>query len=168
MLLSAKACEYIDSLANGARKKIQSLSNTTHLKYSDAVQYVQYFGGEVIFRPEQNSEIKRNADHTFTIYVKYESIEEVLHELGHAFLNWDNMNKNENVLCTYENDGLTDFDEQAANYFMRSFIMPVDLFMKQVLNVTYNNVCDFKSLSEMFNVSKYIIIARGNDLGLWA
>lgn len=168
MILSTKACEYIDSLATGARMKIEKLANTTHLKYSDAVQYVKCFGGTVTHRPNQNSEIIKNSDETFTIFVKDENIEEVLHELGHAFLNWENLSGDQNGQLSYKNDGVANYDELAANYFMRSFVMPVETFMREVLKVTYNNICDFKALSETFNVSKHVVIARGNDLGLWA
>lgn len=44
MILSTKACEYIDSLAKGARMRIESLANTISLNYNDAIDYVMCFG----------------------------------------------------------------------------------------------------------------------------
>lgn len=167
MTLSAKTMKYIEELAHGVRKAIKDLEQTTTLSYDDAVRYVSFFGGKVKYRPGVNSEIVKSSDDSFMIYVSNKNIEEVFHEFGHAFLNWEQIG-DEDTRCAFENDGSLDYNEQAASFFMRSFIMPTQAFVEQVLEVTYNNVCDFKLLSEKFNVSKYTVISRGNDIGIWA
>lgn len=173
MILSSKNCEYIELVANEARGKIDELAHRIVLSFEDAEKYVEHFGGKVVHRPKLNSSIIRTSEeNSFVIYVKEKSAEETLHELGHAFLHWEKIpiesNKSGSVDIGLENTGsVIDAREQAANYFMRVFLMPTTKFIDEVLAKTYNNICDFNELSQTFQVSKYLIVSRGKDLGIW-
>lgn len=173
MILSSKNCEYIELVANEARGEIDELADRVVLHFEDAKKYVEHFGGKVKYRPNQNSSIIRTAEgNSFVIYVKEKTAEETLHELGHAFLHWKNIpienGDSSTVDVGLENTGsVIDGREQAANYFMRVFLMPTTKFIDEVLAKTYNNICDFSELSETFQVSKYLIVSRGKDLGIW-
>ena len=171
MTLSSATCDYIDRLAAGVRDRITLSSDTVGLKYADAKKCVESLNGRVEHRSGQDSEAIKTGENSFTIYVKEENIEELLHELGHVLLEWHEVKieaeDEDKPKRVGGNTGVNSLIEEAVNYFMRMVLMPTMLFMKQVINYSYNNLCDFSALANAFGVSRYTVIRRGKELGLW-
>lgn len=177
MTLSTSTCDYIDKIAASIRDRISLSPNTVAPEYEEAKKCVEGLRGRVEHRPGRDSGMCKTGENSFIIYVKEENIEELFHELGHVLLEWNNaQDEGDKEVAVVDdkksddsnNNGLSNPREEAANYFMRMVIMPTDLFMKQVIKYTYNNLCDFSELAKAFSVSRYIVIKRGKELGLWS
>ena len=67
---------------------------------------------------------------------------------------------------TIDKGALTE-DELSATYFARAFLMPKNEFIKSGLENSFNNLCNFENVAEIFNVRIQAVIDRGRDLTLW-
>ena len=54
-----------------------------------------------------------------------------------------------------------------ADMFMRAFIMPEDVFKKDVIANTVDGKCDVNALAKLYDVAISDVVARGRELGLW-
>lgn len=108
---------------------------------------------------------KHEADKVkFTIEYSQFRLLELLHELGHAFLELDNMDPGEVRGCDDVNGGI---NEQNATKFARAFLMPRDEFEKVVLKNSKGSVCDIDKVAEEFGIDYWQVVSQGRQLQIW-
>lgn len=107
--------------------------------------------------------VRTSEKHTFEIgYLKYKLMN-VIHELGHAFLDIQTAKPRKLVW----DDGSQWASETMVNAFARAFAMPRDRFLKKVSGCTTRGQCDILEVAKSFGVEYIHAYVRGKDLHLW-
>lgn len=93
-----------------------------------------------------------------------EKMSALLHELAHVFFHRCQIPYNTPI-----GSGMGTWKQETeANYFSRAFLMPEQLFRKALSIFSRNDgTVDLDGFAQRFNVSKNIIVSRGNDLKIW-
>lgn len=157
---------YIERIADDARNA--AVAQHIHSKYDTNLTYSQLngiitlFGGE--YEPNApNTQIEKTGANKFKIsYTRDANYIDVLHELGHAFLNLDDMNIGDVLYC----NGSSARDDDAG-LFARSYAMPRDNFEKVVAKCVKDGVCMAQDVAKEFKAEYFDVISRGIDLNIW-
>lgn len=172
---------YIQYMAEEARGKCVEAEiidqNTCELNETHIRNIVEFFNGklEEISSEELKKDsssgansilIKNKEDDPirFTIkYIKFSAID-ILHELGHAFLELKDMKAGETRDCDDINGGLNELN---ATKFARAFIMPRVLFEKKVVENSIAGKCNIQAVADIFNVEYLQVVTQGRQLQFW-
>ena len=113
---------------------------------------------------QDNDYMRKDNDESFTIFCRniHDHIP-VLHELGHAFLDLDSIQVGERMGAEGTSEA-----EIRADMFARSFAMPRRLFELNVIENTSGGLCDIRSMARDYKTNYLNVIARGEDIYLWA
>ncbi len=107
----------------------------------------------------RKSYIKKTGQDTFEIHYRDRSdYMTAFHELGHAFLDLDEMNDGEEIAC----DGLR-LSDRAAWLFARTLAMPRDGFETLAVEKNYN----IRDIADVYRLNYYPVLLRGKDLNIW-
>lgn len=176
--LSIKLQEYIEELADQTRTSIHNELQLDHdgethqFSGSDIKKIIELFGYNVKLGNE--SKIDYEKSDIYVVGQENDEIEkaieknreDVIHELGHAFLKDLFIDENKNLKEDNNSRALTT-KELAVDYFTRAFLLPSTEFTQVVISNSINNVCNFVAVSEEFGVSKQAVIERGRNLLMW-
>lgn len=92
------------------------------------------------------------------------SVIDILHELGHAFLELSNMKPGDVRGCDDINGGLNELN---ATKFARAFIMPRALFEKKVVEHSVAGKCNLQAVANAFGVEYLQVVTQGRQLQFW-
>lgn len=164
--------EYIEEIAKSSRAALPEFEKRKTLSFEDVKEYIKHFAGEIKLKNTEHSEVRKNKDGTFIIFLnenlsEEERIKSALHELGHVFLHWESVPGVDEEGLALNDADIIDLKEVSATYFVRAFLMPKFLFLQSVFESTYHNICNYKKISQDFKVDEYNVISRGKDLNLW-
>lgn len=171
---------YINKLAETAREmcnlNLEGLDNYI-LSEDNVIEAVQYFNGNLThyasaeemnnecgFEIKANSFLKKTAKNSFLIGYKEFIVLDILHELGHAILELNDMLVGETRLKGNYYGGINELN---ATKFARAFIMPLNIFQKVVIQNTKNGVCNIQEVANVFGVDYSQVISRGRESNLW-
>lgn len=95
---------------------------------------------------------------------EHERTSALLHELAHVFFHRCQIPYNTPI-----GSGMGTWKQETeANYFSRAFLMPEQVFRKALSIFSRNDgTVDLDGIADWFNVSKKVIVSRGNDLKIW-
>lgn len=173
---------YITQLAESARDNCEKKGiiekNQYRLNEDTILKIVKFFNGELIkpddkkcnelfekySNKDSNSFMLKKDDNSFIIGYKEFKLMDVLHELGHVFLEFNEMKVGEFRSC---NDPQGDASELDASKFARVFAMPSRLFESSVLKNTHNKICNINSVAETFGVDYLQVVSHGRESYYW-
>ena len=183
MILTLEWKNKLEEWVHYAREGVADIiKETPMISVPDIEEIISRYGGcikkgetettHVVVEPGENESVK------FSIEIKsYDSYgnseetlkvkEKLLHEFAHVymiFMENDGIIKESKI--EWDTPALTE-DELSATYFARAFLMPKNEFIKSVLENSFNNLCNFENVAEIFNVRIQAVIDRGRDLTLW-
>ncbi len=158
---------YIEKIALDARnrlidkkiiKKDDKALNEEQLK-----QIVSFFGGELnILDEEHETCIEKTEKNKYIIhYYRMYNYLQVIHELGHAFLNLDQME----VGRKYYFDGPGEEDTEAS-LFARAFIMPRMNFEQVIIEHISNGKYSLQNVADEYEIDYLEVLARGEELNI--
>ena len=109
---------------------------------------------------------KASANSKFNFTIEYTDFEvlDLLHELGHAFLELDNMDPEEVRGCDDINGGINELN---ASKFARAFIMPRALFEEVVLKHSTDGMCKIQEVADEFKIDYWQVVSQGRQLQIW-
>lgn len=113
---------------------------------------------------QSNSFMCKKCDNSFLIAYKEFELMDILHELGHVFLELDEMKEGEIRSC---NDPQGNASELDASKFARVFAMPSELFEKIVINNTHKKICDIENVAKTFGVDYLQVVCHGRESYYW-
>lgn len=179
----------IDELASklrtalGFEVNVGDYNNFVQVDYLILSESIKYAFGVEILDEDINdtyvmrNQIDENREETsankkrFTIYIdkKYITnnvvrVELLIHELAHILLH-----ENEIPYGTaIGKDTGTWEQEQEANFFVRAFLIPENLFIKALGEYSRNDgTVNLEGFSKKFGVNQQLIVERGHDLRIW-
>ena len=145
---------YIEKLALDARERLIEKEiiekNQKALSNYDLTKIVSFYGGELQFVSEpKETYIKKVDDKAYIIYYYSQSNNymQVIHELGHAFLNLDDME----IGQEYFSNGFVDEDTEAA-LFARAFVMPRYTFEPTVIEHLNDGKFCIQNVAEEYEI----------------
>lgn len=157
---------YIEKLALDARERLIEKEiiekNQKALSNYDLTKIVSFYGGELQFVSEpKETYIKKVDDKAYIIYYYSQSNNymQVIHELGHAFLNLDDME----IGQEYFSNGFVDEDTEAA-LFARAFVMPRYTFEPTVIEHLNDGKFCIQNVAEEYEIDYLEVLARGEEL----
>lgn len=166
---------YVEKVAQAARKSAlrdPNINLDPPLSIETIKKVIEHFGGELNEKTDSDQThsdfyIKKNDNEELEIYYNAKATDNIilnlLHELGHVFFDFPNMNKGEIKCC----DDAQATDEK-ANLFARAFLMPRDKFEKDMVEcTTIDGKFDMIKLAKRYSVSYMDTLTRGEDLNLW-
>lgn len=147
-------------LDENALKKIVEFYKGTLVQYSEA-----RFAEEFPNRKFNSFLRKATTDNSLFVigYVEYSAID-ILHELGHAFLELSSMVDNE---IRWIGDSESGLKELEAYKFARAFLMPTQLFQETVISCSNRGECDIEAVAKEFAVDAAEVVCRGRESYLW-
>lgn len=173
---------YIGRLAEEARQECNNqniiANNQLRLDQSVAEQIISFFGGRLqkftegdltAKFPDKNIsnsfiQVTNKSKSEFIIgYINFSALD-ILHELGHAFLELDTM-ENEDVRWIGDEEG--GIKEIEASQFARAFLMPTELFQEVVIDNSVKGYCNIDAVANVFCVDESQVICRGRESYLW-
>ena len=171
---------YIKQLASAARESCAEkriiVEPQYKLNYNTIKKIITYFKGELKkFDSEDemrgsypscrgNSFMKKTSEDTFMIgYVNF-VVMDILHELGHVFLELDTMRIGDIRSCNDIDGGI---NEIGAAKFARAFLFPSPLFERTVINHSISGSCDVQAVAKIFGTDSLQIISYGRESYLW-
>ena len=173
---------YISRLAEAARKKCCEKKfieeKTFKFEEHQLESIVSFFGGElrhyetesemnnIVSTIKGNSFLKKisNDRIDFIIgYIKFFPID-ILHELGHYFLEKTKLKSGDIVWSGDLDDGIC---ELTASKFARAFVMPSKLFEEVIVINSNKGLCDIQEVAKTFGVEISDVISRGRETYLW-
>lgn len=159
---------YIERIALAARNRLiekHIISNDVRqFNFELLKQIVEFFGGNLVNGEETDStHIIKNDDKKYTIvYTPNDHYIKVLHELGHAFLDFDNMKTGQ----IYSFDGV-ELEDSNASLFARAFVMPRDDFEQVVINHINDGKCSIQNIANEYFIDYFDVLIRGKELNFW-
>ena len=167
---------YVEKVAQDARESAehdQTVQFDFPLTLEMVKRIIEHFGGTLVLKPrsddvDSNFYIKKNVEEKLEIYYNPEIpdsvlIMKLLHELGHAFFDFDEMSVGQVMGC----DGVEPND-QKADLFARAFVMPREQFESDLVNQsTEDGKFDMIQLAKHYGVGFMDTLTRGEDLNLW-
>lgn len=171
---------YINKLAETARDMC-GINTESKDDYKLNLDYlkkaISYFNGELKhynsneemskecgFEMASNCFLKKREGKPFLIgYIEFIAID-ILHELGHAALELQDMYDGEVRLLEDYNGGMNEIN---ASKFARAFIMPSHIFQKVVIQNTKDGLCDIQLVANVFGVEYSQVVSRGRESNLW-
>ncbi len=143
--------------------------------YNQLEKIVKDFGGSIKKGKLEKftyGMIEVNGEHNFTITYREDEPEEeklytIAHELGHYFLHItdDNGHPKEKYIDSPLFRRGVSSEEDEANEFASSLLMPVDVFNNFIDTNKVNNKIDINTVAKHFNVSTTVALNRGKSLG---
>ncbi len=186
MILTTEWKNKLEEWALDAREGVADIIGESQTMISVPVieNIIKRYGGDITQDEEETTHVvvepgkDENEKVKFSIKIKkYNSYEEsedtlrvkekLLHEFAHVymiFMENDGVIKDEKI--EWDTPALTE-TELSATYFARAFLMPKNEFIRSVLENSFNNLCKFESVAEIFKVRIQAVIDRGRDLMLW-
>jgi len=166
--LSNQRDYYIEKIALDARNRLIEEGiigeDEKALSEEQLKQIVSFFGGELIVHSEKEKGtfIQKTAADKYVIYYyrQYNYIQ-VIHELGHAFLNFDEME----IGRSYSFDGLGKEDSEAS-LFARAFIMPRIKFEQVVIDYIIDGKFSVLDIAKEYRIDYLEVLARGEELNI--
>lgn len=174
-----KKTMYAMSLAEDARKHCEKNDIIERKKMildlKDLKNILNFYGGKLEKNDKnENSIIKiENEEYDFIIHYAIEKISEtktkvdkiqILTGLAQMFLAAETIKSNEKQSIKNLSIELASLQPET---FARAFIMPNDLFLKQMIENTNNSVINTNGIAEAFEIDYMEVIARGNELKLF-
>lgn len=134
------------------------------ISFDDCKKIVKYFGGIFDSNPSYKlSSMIKISENEFKIECNPDvNSLDIIHELGHAFLHFNDMEINDRYSC----DG-NSFEDIEACIFSRAFIMPKPLFEKVVFKYVIDGICNLIDVARTFNVECIQADLRGKELNIW-
>ena len=173
---------YIGRLAEEARQECNNrniiASGQFCLDYPVIKRIISFFGGKLKNFTESDLKEKfpnKNISNSFIQltnksnsefligYVNF-SVLDILHELGHAFLELDTMKDGEVKWIGDEEGGIKEIE---ASQFARAFLMPTELFQEVVIDNSEKGYCNINAVANVFCVDESQVICRGRESCLW-
>ena len=158
---------YIEKIALDARKRLieeKIIKNDDKaLSESQLVQIVSFFGGELNFlKDKQKTYIEKTDVNKYVIhYFKEYSYLQVIHELGHAFLNFDDMEIGK--MYFFDGPGVEDTE---ASLFARAFIMPRLNFEQVIIDHLSDGKYSIQNVAHEYGIDYLEVLARGEELNI--
>lgn len=162
---------YIESVAEAVRERIVEKGiieeTACSLSIDQVRKIVEFFDGELIEISSSDSEpspyIEKTGEGTYSIFYKPEdNFLGILHELGHAFLDLDNMEIGKRQYYV----GIEKSDFGAA-FFARVLAMPRKLFEEVVIRYWRNGKCNIQEVAKVYQIEYMEVLARGKELNIW-
>ncbi len=157
---------YIEKIALDARERLVEKKiikrEQKFLSNDDLSNIVSFYGGklEFIANPDDTC-IKKIDENSYIIYYYSESNNymQVIHELGHAFLNLEDMK----IAQKYNCNGFVNEDSEAA-FFARAFVMPRYTFEPTVIEHLNDGEFCIQNIADEYQIDYLEVLARGEEL----
>lgn len=165
---------YVEKVAQAARKSVKNagIQITYPMTFEVVKRITEHFGIPLIEDTSEDNKLpdfylKKKGEKELEIYYKNKNskniIMKLLHELGHAFFDFKDME-----LGTIKGCGDSAASDYKADMFARAFIMPRDDFEKDMVkNTTPDGKFDMIELANHYGVEYMDTLARGEDLNFW-
>lgn len=173
---------YIGRLAEEARQTCNNCNITSRnqpcLDLSAVEKIIAFFGGDLKKYTKSDLEkmfpnykinnsfiqIVDKSKCEFLIgYIDFSALD-ILHELGHAFLEMDSMTDGDVRWIGDKESGIKEIE---ASQFARAFLMPTELFQEVVIDKSEKGFCHIDKVAEVFCVDESQVICRGRESCLW-
>lgn len=158
---------YIEKIALDARNRLveENIINKDEksLNEEQLEQIISFFGGELnVLNKERDTYIKKTDENKYVIYYyRAYNYLQVIHELGHAFLNFDQME----IDKPYFFNGFGEEDTEAS-LFARAFIMPRENFEQVIINHLNDGKYSIQNVANEYNIDYLEVLARGEELNI--
>lgn len=185
MILTMEWKNKLEEWVLDAREGVADIIDEAHMiSVLDIERIIRRYGGSITKKETETTHVvvepgqNENERVKFSIEIKsYDSHgnseetlkakEKLLHEFAHVYMIFmENGGVIKEPKIEWDTPALTE-DELSATYFARAFLMPKNEFIRFVLENSFNNLCNFESVAEIFNVRIQAVIDRGRDLTLW-
>lgn len=168
---------YIERIAAAARRKVVEqniISENTRLYTQEMLEsIIDFFGGKVFFdernKPSEtpNIYIRKTSGngfeiHSYSLKKPDELFMEIIHELGHAFIDLPS----EKIGKKYSCDGRGASDVQAER-FARAFVMPPTDFIESAKQCLVAGKFDIEKIAKIYRVNYVDALIRGKELNYW-
>lgn len=157
---------YIEKIALDARKRLVAkgiiAEDQKILKPEHLEAIITFYGGELKLHDVSETFIEKTSNDSFTIY--YSTLSNylhVIHELGHAFLNLDDMEVGDK--CYFDGFGANDTE---ASLFARAFVMPRSNFEQVVIDHLNDGKFSIQNVAEEYQIDYLEVLARGEELNI--
>lgn len=158
---------YIEKIALDARNRLIEKKiidkDEKALTEEKLRKIVSFFGGELnVLDKKQDTYIEKTNNNKYVIhYYRSYNYLQVIHELGHAFLNLDQMV----IGKKYFFDGLGEEDTEAS-LFARAFIMPRYNFEKVIISHLSDGKYSIQNVADEYDIDYLEVLARGEELNI--
>lgn len=158
---------YIEKIALDARNRLIEKkiieSDEKALSQDKLIQIVAFFGGELNFLKDVKETCIEKTDKNKYVIHYHRSCNylQVIHELGHAFLNLEQME----IGKKYFFDGPGEEDTEAS-LFARAFIMPRVNFEQVIIDHMNNGKYSIQNVADEYDIDYLEVLARGEELNI--
>lgn len=150
--------EIVNYFHGELRKREEPCSEVGNGKSAETIVTKNYTGNSLLRKESANCQFK------FTIeYTDFEVLD-LLHELGHVFLELDKMLPGDVRGCDDISGGINELN---ASKFARAFIMPRALFEEVVLKHSNNGICKIQEVADEFKIDYWQVVSQGRQLQIW-
>ena len=174
---------YIRQIAEDARRACEEAGviqgNKFLLTEKDMHSIIEFFNGNLVKQSpsdflsdndkslpfyKSNSVLEKTSDTKFCIRYDTFSAIDILHELGHVFLEFDRMSVGDTRGCHDINSGLNEIE---ASKFARAFIMPSALFESAIVDSSSDGKCNISLVADKFGVDYLQVVSYGREAYYW-
>ena len=156
---------YIEKIALDARERLIEKSiikrDQKFFSNDDLSNIVSFYGGKLEFIKNPDATcIKKIDENSYVIYYSSSNnYMQVIHELGHAFLNLEDME----IAQIYNCNGFVNEDNEAA-FFARAFVMPRYTFESTVIEHLNDGEFCIQNIADEYKIDYLEVLARGEEL----
>lgn len=166
--MNSKRKFYIEKIALDARTRLveegiididEKALNEEKLK-----SIVKFFGGELEVHSDEKERTcieKISEDKYIIYYCNVYNYLQAIHELGHAFLNFDDME----IGKKYYFDGSGNEDTEAS-LFARAFVMPRINFEQVIIDHLNDGKFSAQNVANEYKIDYLEVLARGEELNI--
>lgn len=163
MLKMSDNKEIIEKLAKSVRQKINLVEKNVNILdvFTELdIKFEENESNEIVehVRKESNGEYVISLNRTYDPCSPNDKFK-LAHELGHIFLHLNL--SNDDIMGSNQ-------AEYDANEFAAHFLMPTNLFLEEICELTNENKIDVDDLATVFGVSYNAALTRGRFLGVFA
>lgn len=158
---------YIEKIASDARKRLVEVEiidkDEKALSMEQLKKIVAFYGGELkIYEQDRETCIEKISEDDYVIhYCGSNNYLQVIHELGHAFLHFDNLE----IGKRYRFDGLG-IEDAEASLFARAMIMPRTNFEQVVIEYIKGGKYSIQDVANDYKTDYLEVLARGEELNI--
>lgn len=168
----------INRIAEEVRRVLAIDPNETKVELEDIIEHL---GGEIVYdvMSLDDAFVLKDSPNSFKIVVDkwgYDTRNRfsIAHELGHLFLHMQYL-INDEVWNSIEvgkkfsrqvGRAYSEIEED-ANEFAGAFLMPKEIFLKTVEELTKGGYCNTQEVAKVFGVSADCVNIRGRKLNVW-
>ncbi len=157
---------YIEKIALDARNRLIEEKiidpDQKALRENQLEQIVAFYGGTLVFDNPQKTFMEKTDDNSYVIhYGKAFNYLHIIHELGHAFLNLDQMKIG--GICYFDGSEETDSE---ASLFARAFLMPRSTFEQVVIDHLNDGKFSIQNVAKEYGIDYLEVLARGEELNI--